>query len=32
MLFPSVCMGILELSDFESELSRWNIATQVTEY
>jgi hypothetical protein len=27
----TVCMGILELSDFESEFSRWNIATQVTE-
>jgi saccharopine dehydrogenase-like NADP-dependent oxidoreductase len=26
-----VCMGILGLSDFESEFARWNISTQVSE-
>jgi len=26
-----ICMGILELPDFEQEFARWNITTQVTE-
>jgi saccharopine dehydrogenase-like NADP-dependent oxidoreductase len=26
-----ICMGILGLSDFESEFARWNISTQVSE-
>jgi saccharopine dehydrogenase-like NADP-dependent oxidoreductase len=26
-----VCMGILELSDFQSEFARWNISTKVNE-
>ena len=31
MVGAKVCMGILELSDFESEFARWNITTQVNE-